>query len=327
MPQDSRNVETAYQPKLRPQTTRRKTASLRNRRTSRRETLASLGLLGATAVTASVLRGGLDIHPDENAPNQSTVGVHRTVGEQNRGGQPEIVDTRDRRESDKINSELSKAEVEKQVQIIKQSYLGEDDFQRVSQYEQLIRQSADDKVPQDLLIGLVIFESRGNADWVSQAGAAGLTQMMKDTAAAYGLNVSDDPGLDERFIPKLELPATVRFLFDAHERWGDWSLAVWEYQIGAKQLYVIVQDYLGRNGTMLDPMTADLDEAQSLGLREKYKEAVGQNKITAFKILADEQIASKYTGEVWNYTDTYVKGVYAAAQVYYQMKGKREQYR
>ena len=313
-------VETAYHPKLRPHMTR-KTTDLRNRGAGRGATLAGLALAGTAAVGASVAGGGLKFDVDKNPTHHESIKPQNLADVQAQSLPSEV--NNGRLESDKIKGALSRIEVEKQEQVIRQNYLEKGDFERVSQYEQLIKQSAEGKAPVDLLIGLVIFESRGHADWVSDADAAGLTQMMPEIARSYGLIVGEDPELDERFNPELELEATVKYLVDAYKRWGDWSLAVWEYQIGAPELYNIIQKYLNSREIYLDPLALDLDEGQSIALREKYKETISQNGITAFKLLNDAQIAAEYTGEAWNWTDTYVKGVYAAAQVYYQMKQVR----
>lgn len=77
---------------------------------------------------------------------------------------------------------------------------------------------------------LCIVESAVNTRAVSKAGAAGLWQLMPDTARRYGLKVT--LLYDERVDESYSTMAAARYLHDLHERFGDWGLAIMAYNCG-----------------------------------------------------------------------------------------------
>lgn len=84
-------------------------------------------------------------------------------------------------------------------------------------------------VPEDVM-ALVIVESAVSPRAVSPVGASGMWQLMKATASNYGLRV--DAQVDERFDPIPSCHAAAKYLKNAHERFGDWSLAIASYNCG-----------------------------------------------------------------------------------------------
>ncbi len=84
-------------------------------------------------------------------------------------------------------------------------------------------------VPEDLTV-LCIVESALNTNAISKAGAAGLWQLMPETAFHYGL--ACDPYQDDRFDPYLSTVAAAKYLRDAYRRWGNWPLAISSYNCG-----------------------------------------------------------------------------------------------
>lgn len=77
---------------------------------------------------------------------------------------------------------------------------------------------------------LCIVESAVNTRAVSKAGAAGLWQLMPETARRYGLKVT--LLYDERVDEAYSTMAAARYLHDLHERFGDWGLAIMAYNCG-----------------------------------------------------------------------------------------------
>lgn len=77
---------------------------------------------------------------------------------------------------------------------------------------------------------LCLVESGANPKAVSPAGAAGVWQLMPDTAEAYGLRA--DPYLDLRFDPLKSAAVAARLLRDLHTSLGSWAFAISAYNCG-----------------------------------------------------------------------------------------------
>lgn len=95
---------------------------------------------------------------------------------------------------------------------------------------------AEEGVPDDFKY-LAVAES-GLSNVVSPAKAAGFWQFLKGTAGEYGLEVRD--GVDERYSVAAATRAACKYLKEAKERFGTWTLAAAAYNYGqanvAKQL-------------------------------------------------------------------------------------------
>lgn len=83
-------------------------------------------------------------------------------------------------------------------------------------------------VPTDLKY-LAVIES-GLTHTVSPAGAAGYWQFMKDAGKQYGLEVNDL--VDERYHIEKSTEAACKYLKDAKEKFGTWTLAAASYNMG-----------------------------------------------------------------------------------------------
>lgn len=77
---------------------------------------------------------------------------------------------------------------------------------------------------------LCMAESGLNPETVSPAGAAGLWQFMPRTGREYGLLVGQQ--VDERYHVEKSTEAACRYLRDAYERFGSWTLAAAAYNAG-----------------------------------------------------------------------------------------------
>jgi len=80
---------------------------------------------------------------------------------------------------------------------------------------------------------LSLIES-GLMNVVSSAGATGFWQLMKKTSQEFGLVVNTE--VDERYHLQKSTEAACRYLNEAYERYGDWTLAAASYNMGMNGL-------------------------------------------------------------------------------------------
>lgn len=83
-------------------------------------------------------------------------------------------------------------------------------------------------VPDDFKY-LALVES-GLMNVISPAGAVGFWQILKKTAQEYGLEVNKD--VDERYHVEKATVAACKYLNEAYERFGSWTLAAASYNMG-----------------------------------------------------------------------------------------------
>jgi Rod binding domain-containing protein len=84
--------------------------------------------------------------------------------------------------------------------------------------------AAQTNLPEDLLKSMILRESGGNAQAVSRKGAAGLMQLMPDTAKAMGVS--------DRFDPKESILGGAKYLRSLVDRFGDLETALAAYNAG-----------------------------------------------------------------------------------------------
>lgn len=88
-------------------------------------------------------------------------------------------------------------------------------------------------IPEDFKYLAVIESGLDNA--VSPAGAVGFWQLMKGSAQEHGLEVNDK--VDERYNLKKSTEAACKYLRDAHNTFGSWTLAAASYNVGKSGLF------------------------------------------------------------------------------------------
>lgn len=93
-------------------------------------------------------------------------------------------------------------------------------------------------IPGDLT-ALAVVESALNPRALSIAGAAGLWQIMPDTAVNYGLTCSSS--IDERYCPETATETAARILRDLYRKWESWPLAISAYNCGSGNVMKAVE--------------------------------------------------------------------------------------
>ncbi len=84
-------------------------------------------------------------------------------------------------------------------------------------------------IPEDFKY-LAMAESSLNPEAISVVGASGLWQIMKGTAKEYGIETGDN--VDLRFNVELATEAAAKYLKNAYNRFGNWTLAAASYNVG-----------------------------------------------------------------------------------------------
>lgn len=101
------------------------------------------------------------------------------------------------------------------------------------------------------LIYLAMIESGFNPEARSAWGAAGMWQLVPDTARRHGLRVDDE--MDERLDPEKATDAALAYLAKLHDHFDSWYLAAAAYNVGENRVARIMVEQTGNDrGTDAD---------------------------------------------------------------------------
>ena len=122
---------------------------------------------------------------------------------------------------------------------------------RKPEYEAMIQRKLRQRgMPLDLVY-LAMIESGFNPQARSAWGAAGLWQLVPDTARRYGLRVDDE--VDERLDPKKSTDAALAYLAKLYDHFQSWYLAAAAYNVGENRVARIMVEQTGNDrGTDAD---------------------------------------------------------------------------
>jgi membrane-bound lytic murein transglycosylase D len=99
------------------------------------------------------------------------------------------------------------------------------------------------KIPPEL-VWLAEVESSFDRSALSPAGAAGLFQLMPDTAKRFGLSLWPR---DQRFQPESSATASAQYLKYLYDRFKDWRLALAAYNAGEGAVQKLLERYQTRS--------------------------------------------------------------------------------
>ena len=124
-------------------------------------------------------------------------------------------------------------------------------LQRKSEYEEMIRARLRRRGMPEELLYLAMIESGFNPQVHSTAEAAGIWQLIPDTARRYGLRV--DATVDERHDAEKSTDAALSYLSYLYNRFGSWYLAAAAYNTGENRVGRIMTEATGKeSGTDAD---------------------------------------------------------------------------
>jgi len=296
---------------------------------SRRKLLSHMakGAIGVLAV-----RGGLQTKDEATIKAQEArKALANFLDDQNKKNIAEV--TTPVREPTFLNAvypDLSSEEMasaKKEAFETEKTFLDYDAIYNTAKYESLIRKSAEKEgIPEELLLGLVVYESKGNPKAVSSAGAKGLTAMMDEMAQRNGLKIGNGED-DERFDPDKILPATARQLREEYERFGNWGLAFQAWHLGDKQLYGLLRIHFasayGEN--LPDIMVRAVDDSEEAKaaanleaekIKAQYKDKIREHKVTVYHLFKNPKIQEETASDNWESTGDYLPRIIGSAAMF-----------
>jgi membrane-bound lytic murein transglycosylase D len=139
----------------------------------------------------------------------------------------------------------------------------------------------DQRIPEDL-VWVSLVESGFEPTARSPAGAAGLWQLMPETARAWGLVV--DKWIDERLDPERSTDAAARYLADLYRKFNGWELALAGYNMGAWGLVGAIRKYNTNDYWQLCKLEAGIPWETTLYVPKIVALAVVAKNPTAFGV-------------------------------------------
>lgn len=184
--------------------------------------------------------------------------------------------------------------------------------------EHLENESLEKGLDPEIVKGIIFIESRGNRYAVSGAGAAGVAQLMPDTARRYGLEVDADN--DERENPYVSIIAATSYLRDLKWVFGEnLGIAVWAYHAGEGNVMDALRHYfIEKTGEDVGDYEASFfkeTDEQRLAIEKRVDELIRQTGLSVHDLLNSESVGKNVLAGLEDETEEYPYKVVAAAQV------------
>ncbi len=153
-------------------------------------------------------------------------------------------------------------------------------FRHSGRWRDMMRRALRRKsLPTDL-VWVSMIESGFDATAHSTAGAAGLWQLMPETAKIYGLTF--DRWLDQRMSAALATDAAADMLGDLHRRFGGWELALAGFNMGYAGLASVLKRYNTNDFWSLSRSEGALPWETTLYVPKVFAAAVVAHNLAAF---------------------------------------------
>lgn len=110
---------------------------------------------------------------------------------------------------------------------------------RMNDYRPMIEAKLAEAGLPGALVAIPAVESLYRADAVSPQEAAGLWQLVPETARHFGLKVDDT--VDERLDAEKATTAALAYLKSIHSRTNDWSLTLLSYNLGESRVRKLIK--------------------------------------------------------------------------------------
>ncbi len=197
-------------------------------------------------------------------------------------------------------------------------------------YESMVRQAAvDNQVPFEVLMGILLWESKGDENVESDADAAGLFQWTTDVAREEGLVVNDQ--VDERKDPTKIIPAEGRKFAKDLANVGSIAAAMQIHHMGLRGYLNLARGYLERNyGLKLDDIVVKKSEETEAATKVANDQAgynlrlirlnLIEKKITPEQVLKDPVNAELVSQKVYDKTDMFRAYAVASYNFYSERK-------
>lgn len=201
-----------------------------------------------------------------------------------------------------------RGELEKQIQITQQymnGVLTEQSYKNLKEKESLIVSEAlKNGIDPLAMIGLACTESRGGVDGGlehrTDAAAMGWYMITDDLGRELGLNITNDEN-DDRLKPDVVIPIVAKELGSRYQYFGDLSLALWSWHMGAGGVENRLEEYAQAHNLVFD--------------RANVRKFVEDNKINVFKVLNVDEIREMLEGDPdnWNKTEIFLLRIAGSA--------------
>ena len=201
-----------------------------------------------------------------------------------------------------------------------------------SDFEAKVKKAAEEnQVPFEVLMGMLLWESKGDPNAESDADAVGIFQWTKDVAYEEDVVVNDQ--VDGRRDPDIIIPAEGKKFAKDVKKLGSIDAAVQAHHMGLKGYSDLARSYLERHyGLTLQDIlvkpTEETDEARKIAndqadynLRVIRLNLI-QHKVSADDVINDPENQAKISGTEYDSTVKFRAYIVAAYNYYAQKKAE-----